>query len=238
MNHLGRLCGPHWRASFSLHGRARQWRIINTFFQTDLQECWIHWREWRAKPAALPIFETFLRHNDILILEVSDTNVLFLERFLLLPASPASLGLLVPIFLLQLPRSQPFPTIDFPPLSPGAAAPGCIVLLACKEAKLGVRAAASKMPAGQALGLQAAGLEGHEHGREAWQDSSAGQTGLQLPPVMEQWCEGLHPPPSWSSDVRPGVCEERRAHVPGGAYTWRLPSFLSSWPRAALPQSW
>lgn len=67
----------------------------------------------------------YLEHDDILFLEVSDTNVLFLERFLLLPAFPASLRLLVPIFLLQLPYSQPFPTIDFPPLSPGADGPCC-----------------------------------------------------------------------------------------------------------------
>lgn len=78
-----------------------------------------------AKPAALPIFRTFLRHDDILFLEVSDTNVLFLERFLLPPAAPASLRLLVPIFLLHFPRSQPLPTIDFPPLSPGADGAGC-----------------------------------------------------------------------------------------------------------------
>lgn len=91
--------------------------------------------EQRARPAVLPTFRTFLHHDDILFLEVSDTNVLFLERFLLLPASPASRTLLGPIFLLQLSCSQSFPTIDSLPslLELMVQVAPCTVLLASRR---------------------------------------------------------------------------------------------------------
>lgn len=88
----------------------------------------------RARPAVLPIFRTFLR-DDILFLEVSDTNVLFLEGFLLLPVSPASRMLLGPVFLLQLPCSQWFPTTDSLPslLDLLVEVAPCTVLLAARR---------------------------------------------------------------------------------------------------------
>lgn len=109
---------PCWHVSFFLHERTQKQRIINTFLKMIRKS---------AEESGGPSQQCcqYLEHDGILFLEVSDTNVLFLERFLLLPVSPASLRLPVPIFLLQLPCSRPFPTIDFPPLSPEADGPGC-----------------------------------------------------------------------------------------------------------------
>lgn len=96
---LGAAAVPPWRV-FLFAREDSTGKEQKHFFQTDLQEHCIHRKEWQAKAAALPVLETFLQCDDTIFLEVSAMNVLFLERFLLLPASPASLRLLVPTLLL------------------------------------------------------------------------------------------------------------------------------------------
>lgn len=119
---------PRWHVSFFLHERTQKRRTTSAFLKSICES---------AERSGGPRQQScqYLEHDDILFLEVSDTNVLFLERFLLLPASPASFRLLVPISLLQLPCSQPFPTTDFPPRSPGADGPGHTPALFCWPAR-------------------------------------------------------------------------------------------------------